>query len=129
MSKLIEFVPNFSEGRRPEIIDKIVDAMLAVPGTALLDREMDADHNRSVITIACTPSAAVETGFRGIARAMDLIDLNEHSGEHPRMGATDVVPFVPLGEMTLEECAALARELGERVGKELEIPTLSSRCG
>ena len=122
MSKLIEFVPNFSEGRRPEVVDAIVESMLAVPGTALLDREMDTDHNRCVITIVCTHEAAVETGFRGIAKATELIDLNEHSGEHPRMGATDVVPYIPLGDTTMEECAALAQKLGERVGRELELP-------
>ncbi|MCZ6689843.1 MAG: glutamate formimidoyltransferase [Planctomycetota bacterium] len=122
MSQLVECVPNFSEGRRAEVVDEIVRCIVSVPGVALLDREMDADHNRCVITFAGEPEAALEANFQGVAAAARLIDLNEHQGEHPRMGATDVVPFIPLGGITLEECADLARRLAERVGNELEIP-------
>jgi glutamate formiminotransferase len=120
--KLIECVPNFSEGKRPEVIDAIVSAMTAVPGVSLLDREMDADHNRAVVTIIGEPEAVVEGAFRGIEKARELIDLTKHQGEHPRMGAADVCPFVPVKNATMEECVELAKRLGERVGTELEIP-------
>jgi len=120
--KLVECVPNFSEGRRPEVIDEIVGAMTGVGGVTLFDKEMDADHNRAVITITGEPEAVLEGVFRGIATAKDLIDLTTHEGEHPRMGATDVVPFVPVRDMTMDECVDLAKRLGERVGEELGIP-------
>lgn len=121
MEKIVECVPNFSEGRRANIVDEIVQAML-LPGVKLLDREMDANHNRSVITLAGEPSAVEEGVFRGIATAARLIDLDQHRGEHPRIGATDVVPFVPIRGVTMDDCVAMARRLGERVGRELEIP-------
>ena len=120
--KLVECVPNFSEGRRPEVLDAIVGAMTAVDGVRLLDREMDADHNRAVVTIVGEPEAVLEGVFRGVAKAAEVIDLTTHEGEHPRMGATDVVPFVPVKGVTMDDCVELARRLGERVGKELEIP-------
>ncbi|MBN2566439.1 MAG: glutamate formimidoyltransferase [Candidatus Eisenbacteria bacterium] len=120
--KLVECVPNFSEGRRPEVIDAIVAAMTEVKGVRLLDKEMDADHNRAVVTIVGEPEPVLEGAFRGIAKASELIDLTRHKGEHPRMGAADVVPFVPVRGVTMDECVQLARRLGERVGKELEIP-------
>ncbi len=120
--KLVECVPNFSEGRRPEVLDQIVGAMTAVEGARLLDKEMDADHNRAVVTIVGEPEAVLEAAFRGIAMASELIDLNGHEGEHPRMGAADVCPFVPVREVTMKDCVALAERLGERVGKELAIP-------
>jgi len=120
--KLVECVPNFSEGRRPEVLDAIVAAMAAVEGVRLLDREMDADHNRAVVTIVGEPEAVLEGAFRGVAKARDLIDLRTHKGEHPRMGATDVVPFVPVAGVTMDDCAELARRLGRRVGDELGIP-------
>jgi len=120
--KLVECVPNFSEGRRPEVLDAILSEMTAVDGVRLLDSEMDADHNRAVVTIVGEPEAVLEGVFRGIAKAKDVIDLTTHEGEHPRMGATDVVPFVPVKGVTMDECVELARRLGERVGKELEIP-------
>jgi len=120
--KLVECVPNFSEGRRPEVLDAIVGAMAAVDGVRLLDKEMDADHNRAVTTIVGSPEAVLEGAFRGMAKAAELIDLTTHKGEHPRMGATDVVPFVPVKDVTMDECVELARRLGERVGRELEIP-------
>jgi glutamate formiminotransferase len=120
--KIVECVPNFSEGRRPEVLDEIVGAMTAVDGVRLLDKEMDADHNRAVVTIVGEPEAVLEGAFRGMEAAARLIDLTSHEGEHPRMGATDVVPFVPVKDVTMDDCVELARRLGERVGKELEIP-------
>jgi glutamate formiminotransferase / formiminotetrahydrofolate cyclodeaminase len=122
MAQIVECVPNFSEGRRPEVLDEIVEAMRGVPGVLVLDREMDANHNRAVVTIAGAPSAVSEAAFRGIAAAADRIDLRTHTGEHPRMGATDVVPFIPIEGVTMDDCALLARALGERVGRELSIP-------
>lgn len=121
MDRIVECVPNFSEGRRVEIVDEIVNAML-LPGVKLLDREMDADHNRSVITLAGEPNAIEHAAFNGIATAARLIDLDTHRGQHPRIGATDVVPFVPIRGVTMDDCVAMARRLGERVGRELEIP-------
>jgi glutamate formiminotransferase/formiminotetrahydrofolate cyclodeaminase len=120
--KLVECVPNFSEGRRPEVVHQIRDAIAAVEGAHILDVSSDASHNRSVITFVATVDAAVAAAFAGIAKARDLIDLTQHSGEHPRMGAADVVPFIPLEGTTMEDCIVLARQLGERVAKELEIP-------
>jgi glutamate formiminotransferase/formiminotetrahydrofolate cyclodeaminase len=122
MTRIVECVPNFSEGRRPEVLEEIVRAMREVPGVLLLDREMDADHNRAVVTIAGPPEAMLEGAYRGIAKAAERIDLREHRGEHPRMGAADVVPFVPIAGITMAECVALARALGERVGRDLRIP-------
>ncbi|MHB1264917.1 MAG: glutamate formimidoyltransferase [Gemmatimonadaceae bacterium] len=120
--KLIECVPNFSEGRRPEVVQQIRDAIAAVEGAHILDVSSDASHNRSVITFVAPVDAAVAAAFAGIAKARDLIDLTRHAGEHPRMGAADVVPFIPLEGTTMEDCIVLARQLGERVAKELEIP-------
>jgi glutamate formiminotransferase/formiminotetrahydrofolate cyclodeaminase len=122
MPRLVECVPNFSEGRRRDVVDRILDAVAAVPGVTLLDREMDPDHNRSVLTFAGEPEPVLEAAFRAIATAAQLIDLNHHQGQHPRMGATDVVPFVPVEGVTLDDCAELARRLGARVGEELAIP-------
>jgi len=120
--RLVECVPNFSEGKRPEIVDEIVGAMTAVDGVSLLDHEMDADHNRAVVTIIGEPEPVLEGAFRGIEKARELIDLTKHEGEHPRMGAADVCPFVPVKGVSMNECVELARTLGERVGGELEIP-------
>jgi glutamate formiminotransferase / formiminotetrahydrofolate cyclodeaminase len=120
--KLVECVPNFSEGRRLEVIAAIRDAIAGVEGVALLDVSSDASHNRSVITFVVPVDQAVEAAFAGIRAAREHIDLNQHSGEHPRMGVADVVPFVPLEGSTMEDCVMLARILGERVGRELEIP-------
>lgn len=122
MSKLVECVPNFSEGRRSEVIESICAAITSVAGVALLDREMDADHNRAVVTFVCHPSVAVEAAFRGYQKAAELIDMRTHTGEHPRMGACDVCPFVPLSEMTIDDAIELANQLGRRVGEELQIP-------
>ncbi len=117
-----ELVPNFSEGRRPEVVDALVEALTSPGGVYLLDREMDADHNRCVLTLAGEGEALVEAAVRGAAEAARRIDLNKHEGEHPRMGAMDVCPFVPLGDSTMEEAVELARKAGERIGRELEIP-------
>lgn len=120
--KLVECIPNFSEGRRPEIIREIEAAIGSVPGVYILDRHIDPDHNRSVITFIGAPEMIVEAAYAAIAKAAELIDLEQHQGEHPRIGAADVVPFVPLSGVTMEECVTLARTLGARVGSELGIP-------
>jgi glutamate formiminotransferase/formiminotetrahydrofolate cyclodeaminase len=118
----IECVPNFSEGRRPEVIDALRAVIAAEPGVLVLDVHSDADHNRSVITFAGPAASVAEAAFAAIRLASQVIDLEKHRGEHPRIGATDVVPFVPLAGARLEDCVALARELGRRVGAELAIP-------
>jgi glutamate formiminotransferase/formiminotetrahydrofolate cyclodeaminase len=122
MSRIVECVPNFSEGRRNDVVDQIKEAITSVPGVKLLDAELDADHNRSVLTFAGQPESVEEAAFRAIERAAELIDMDQHHGEHPRLGATDVVPFVPISGVTTEECVEMARRLGERVGRELQIP-------
>jgi glutamate formiminotransferase/formiminotetrahydrofolate cyclodeaminase len=122
MTPLVECVPNFSEGRRPDVIAAIRDAIAATDRTAVLDVSSDASHNRTVITFVASAETAVAAAFAGIEKARELIDLTKHSGEHPRIGAADVVPFVPLEGTTMELCVALARSLGERVGRELDIP-------
>lgn len=119
---MIECIPNFSEGRRPEVVDAIAAAISAVPEATLLDQTLDADHNRSVITFAGPPEAVAEAAFQAVRRAAGLIDMTQHSGQHPRVGATDVLPFVPLGGATLDQCVALARSVGQRIGDELGIP-------
>ncbi len=120
--KIVECVPNFSEGRRKEVVDAIVEAMTAIPGVKLLDVEMDPDHNRSVVTIAGPPESVLDAAFNGIAKAVELIDLNKHTGQHPRIGAADVVPFVPLKDVTIGECVELAEKLARRVSHELNVP-------
>ncbi|MDP9177310.1 MAG: glutamate formimidoyltransferase [Gemmatimonadota bacterium] len=120
--KLVECVPNFSEGRRPEVVKAIREAIAAVEGVTVLDASSDASHNRSVITFVVPLDRAVEAAFAGIRVAAAQIDMREHSGEHPRIGAADVVPFVPLEDTTMDDCIALARDLGRRVGDELGIP-------
>ncbi len=119
---LVECVPNFSEGRDPATIDALRAAISAVPGAQLLDVQSDTAHNRSVFTFVAPPAAAVAAAFAAMRVAQQRIDLTKHAGEHPRMGATDVVPFVPVTGVTMEECVQLARQLGERVAKELQIP-------
>src|SRR6202163_35692 len=122
MKRLIECVPNFSEGRDPAKVDAIVQAMSAVPGVYVLDREMDADHNRSVVTLAGEPDAVGEAVILGAGKALELIDMNEHKGAHPRVGATDVVPFIPVQGVTLEDCVALARRVGNEFWRRYRIP-------
>jgi glutamate formiminotransferase/formiminotetrahydrofolate cyclodeaminase len=120
--RLVECVPNFSEGRRPEVIEAITAAIADVDGVAVLDVSSDASHNRSVVTFVAHQGSAVEAAFAGIAKAAELIDLTVHEGEHPRIGATDVCPFIPLEGSTMEDCVLVARSLGQRVGDELGIP-------
>ncbi|MGH7701368.1 MAG: glutamate formimidoyltransferase [Gemmatimonadales bacterium] len=119
---LVECVPNFSEGRDPAALAALRDALSGVPGVHLLDVQADASHHRSVFTFVAPPDAALEAAFRAVRVARERIDLTRHQGEHPRMGATDVVPFVPVRDITMAACVALARRLAERVGRELEIP-------
>lgn len=119
---LVECIPNFSEGRRPQVINAIEASIGAVQGVHVLDLHSDEDHNRSVITFAGPPEAVEQAAFAAIAKAAELIDLDRHEGEHPRIGATDVVPFVPLRGISMEACVEMARRLGQRVGEELGIP-------
>ncbi len=121
MSTLVECVPNFSEGRDKAKVDAIVDAM-KMPGVYLLDRESDNDHNRSVITIAGEREAVQEAAIRGVGKAAELIDLNVHEGAHPRMGAADVVPFIPIDGVTIEDCVAMANYVGEQIWQRFQIP-------
>ncbi|HXH86028.1 MAG TPA: glutamate formimidoyltransferase, partial [Nitrospira sp.] len=122
MTRLVECVPNFSEGRNQATIQALIDAVASVMGVRVLDHSMDRDHHRSVLTFVGDPEAVIEAAFRAIRVATDLIDLRKHTGVHPRVGATDVVPFVPVRGTTMEECAQLAKRLGQRVGRELDIP-------
>jgi glutamate formiminotransferase len=121
MSTLVECVPNFSEGRDKAKVDAIVEAM-KVSGVYLLDREMDADHNRCVITLVGEREAIQEAVIRGVGKAAELIDLTKHQGAHPRMGAADVVPFIPIDGVTIEDCVAMARHVGEEIWKRFQIP-------
>jgi glutamate formiminotransferase / formiminotetrahydrofolate cyclodeaminase len=122
MKRLVECVPNFSEGRDRVKVDAIVAAMREVPGVFLLDRESDADHNRSVITIAGQPESVAEAALRGVGKAAELIDLTKHTGAHPRMGATDVVPFIPIEGLAIEDCVALAKKVGREIWERYRIP-------
>lgn len=119
---ILECIPNFSEARRPDVIEAIMSAVSSSSGVILLDRHSDLDHNRTVLTFIGPPDAVEEAAFRSIAKAAELIDLDKHTGEHPRIGATDVVPFVPISGLTMQDCVQVARHLGERVGTELNIP-------
>ena len=120
--QIVECVPNFSEGRRKNVVNAIVRAIRSVEGVTLLDQSSDADHNRSVVTFVGVSNAVEEAAYRGIQTASELIDMTKHRGEHPRMGAADVVPFVPISGVSLQECIGIARRLGERVGRDLRIP-------
>jgi glutamate formiminotransferase len=122
MKKIIECIPNFSEGHDSEKVELIVKTVAAVPGVAVLNYSMDSDHNRAVITFAGEPEAVVEAAVRAAAVAIELINLNTHGGEHPRLGALDVLPFVPIKGVTMEECVEIARSAGERIANELNIP-------
>ncbi len=122
MAKLVECVPNFSEGKNKEIVDKIASVAANTHGVKLLDVQMDADHNRCVITFVGEPEAAADAAFGMCKAALELIDMNKHKGEHPRLGATDVIPFVPISEVSTEEAVQLAVRLGERIWNELRIP-------
>src|SRR6266436_5151763 len=120
-STLVECVPNFSEGRDPAKVDAIVEAM-KIPGVYLLDREMDSDHNRSVITLVGDRDAIAEAAIRGVGKAAELIDLNKHQGAHPRIGAADVVPFIPIEGVTIEECVRLAERVGLEIWTRVQVP-------
>jgi glutamate formiminotransferase / formiminotetrahydrofolate cyclodeaminase len=120
--QIVECIANYSDARRPEVIEAISQAITSVEGVHLLDRHSDLDHNRTVLTFAGGPEAVEEAAFRSIAKAAELINLDEHQGEHPRLGATDVVPFVPIEGVTMEDCVQIALRLGKRVGEELSIP-------
>jgi glutamate formiminotransferase len=122
MKRLIECVPNFSEGRDVAKLDAIVAAMREVPGVFLLGRESDADHNRSVVTLAGEPEAVAEAAVRGVGRAAELIDLTRQTGAHPRVGSTDVVPFIPIAGVTIEDCVALAKQVGYAIWERFRIP-------
>src|SRR5258707_11510010 len=120
-STLVQCVPNFSEGRDSAKVDAIVNAM-KVPGVWVLDREMDADHNRCVITLVGDREAIAEAAIRGVGRAAELIDLNVHQGAHPRIGSSDVIPFIPIDGVTLEDCVTIARKVGEEIWKRFQVP-------
>src|SRR5438132_6570139 len=119
---LVECVPNFSEGRNAATIEALRLALTSVPGVRLLDVQSDAAHNRSVFTFVAPPDASVEAALAAMRVATERIDLSRHTGEHPRMGATDVVPFVPVRDVTMDDCVALARRLAERAAAELQVP-------
>ncbi len=122
MEKIVECVPNFSEGRNTEVIEAIAGAARSVPGAHLLSAESDKDYNRTVVTLIGSPEGILEAAFRATRTAAELIDMRHHKGEHPRLGATDVVPFVPVAGVSMEECVSLAHAYGKRVGEELRIP-------
>ncbi len=122
MVEVVECVPNFSEGRRQDVVDAIGSAIASVAGARILDVQMDPDHNRSVITFVGDRRAVSEAAFRGASAAVERIDMNVHRGEHPRVGALDVLPFVPIAGVTMEDCVALARAVGERIADELHVP-------
>lgn len=119
---IVECIPNFSEGRRLEVVEAILAAITQVAGVTLLDHSSDADHNRTVVTYVGAPSVVEEAAYQAVEKAAELIDLNKHTGEHPRIGATDVVPFVPISGVSMQECIEIARRLGKRVGEDLKIP-------
>jgi len=119
---LVECVPNFSEARRPKVIEEITQKIVSVPTVTILDQHSDFDHNRTVITFVGPPDAVEEAAFLAISKAGELIDLNQHTGQHPRIGATDVVPFIPISGITMQECVEIAERLGKRVAQELNIP-------
>src|SRR5947209_17112135 len=122
MDRLVECVPNFSEGRKLETIERLVEVIESVEGAVVLGTHSDADHNRSVITFVADAERVVEAAVRAVALASGLIDLRSHTGQHPRVGATDVLPFVPVRDVTMEDCVRLAHTAGERIAGELGIP-------
>lgn len=122
MARIVECIPNFSEGRDPKIVEAIVDTIRSTAGVTLLDYSMNGDHNRSVVTFIGSPEAARDAAFAACRKASELIDMEKHHGEHPRLGATDVIPFVPISGVTMAECVELAGGLGRRIAQELKIP-------
>lgn len=122
MAKLVQCVPNFSEGTDKMVVEKIIDEIRKVEDVKLLDYSMDKDHNRCVTTFIGHPEAVEEAAFNACKRASELIDMSKHKGEHPRMGATDVIPLIPITEVTMEECIEMSKRLGKKIGDELGIP-------
>lgn len=122
MRSIVECVPNFSEGRKTETVEQLARAIASVSTACVLDTHIDPDHNRSVITFVAAPEMIVEAAVRAVGLAAELIDMRRHAGVHPRLGATDVLPFIPISGVTLEDCAALAHQAGERIARELSIP-------
>ena len=122
MAKLMECIPNISEGRRPELVNEFADIVRAVPGVTLIDYSSDASHNRSVFTVLGDPDQVMEAAFRFAKHAVEKIDLRVHEGEHPRMGAVDVIPFVPIRDMDMAECVERSKVLGKRIADELDLP-------
>lgn len=122
MARLVECVPNFSEGRRPEVVRAIVDAIAGSGPVKVLDCSSDQDHNRSVVTFVGDPAAVARAALAGTARAADLIDMEKHRGDHPRLGAMDVIPFIPISEVTMADCVALAHQVGQAIANDLGIP-------
>ena len=122
MRRLIECVPNFSEGRDKAKVDALIQTMSGVPGVWVLDHEMDADHNRCVVTLAGEPDSVAEAAILGAGKAVELIDMNFHQGAHPRVGATDVIPFIPVAGVTLDDCVSLARNVGNELWRRYRIP-------
>ena len=122
MAKLMECIPNISEGRRMELVEEFAEIVRAVPGVTLIDYSSDASHNRSVFTFLGDPEQVMEAAFRFAQHAVEKIDLRVHEGEHPRMGAVDVIPFVPIRDMDMAECVERSKVLGERIAKELDLP-------
>ncbi|MDK2880386.1 MAG: glutamate formiminotransferase / 5-formyltetrahydrofolate cyclo-ligase [Clostridia bacterium] len=122
MDKLVECVPNFSEGRRPEVVEQILDVIRGVAGVKLLDYSSDPSHNRTVVTFVGGPEQVKTAAFLAAQKAAELIDMERHRGEHPRIGATDVIPLIPISGVTMEDCVRLARELGREIGEKLQIP-------
>lgn len=124
MARIVQCVPNFSEGRDNEIIEKIVEEIRKVEEVKLLDYSPDKDHNRCVVTFIGEPEKVIEAAFNASKIASELIDMSKHSGEHPRMGATDVIPLIPISDVTMEECIEYSTKLGKRIGEELDIPVI-----
>ncbi len=122
MAGIVESIPNFSEGRDAGVIEQLENALTAIQGVALLDRHRDEDHHRCVLTVAGSVESMEEAAFSVVAQAVELIDLKHHTGQHPRLGACDVLPFVPLSGSTMEQCVRLAHRVGERIGRELRLP-------
>lgn len=122
MGRIVECVPNFSEGRNKEIIEEIVEEVRKVKGAKLLDYSSDEDHNRTVVTFVGGPEAVEEAAFNLAKKASELIDMRKHKGGHPRMGATDVIPFIPIKDITTAECVEISKRVGKRIGEELSIP-------
>jgi len=122
MAKLVECIPNFSEGRDAAVVEQIADTARSIAGVTLLDYSMDASHNRSVFTLVGSPEGMEEAAFQLCKKASEIIDMTKHQGEHPRMGATDVIPFVPVKDMDAKECVEISKRVGERIARELGIP-------